>query len=35
MLSGEQYVHFMSAEIDRWYIKKKERLSLQLIHATA
>lgn len=23
MLSGEQYVHFMSAEIDRWYIKKK------------
>lgn len=34
MLSGEQYVHFMSAEIDRWYIKKKRR-SLQLIHATA
>lgn len=24
MLSGEQYVHFMSAEIDRWYIKKRE-----------
>lgn len=24
MLSGEQYVHVMSAEIDRWYIKKRE-----------